>query len=174
MADNSFISEKSIITNADIGKNVKIWHYCNIYGCKIGNNTQIGSYCEIKKNAKIGENCRIQAFVFIPENIIIGNYVFIGPHVVFTNDKYPTAVKAISSSWKCEETKVGDNVSIGAGAIICPGIKIAEATIIGAGSCLTKDTNAFSVVAGNPAKKIADIRDKKYAKIYKDIIDIYA
>ena len=171
MKKDFFVSEKSIVKNTRIGKGVKIWHYCNITGCRIGDNTQIGSYCEIKEGAAIGSNCRIQAFVFIPEQIIIRDYVFIGPQVTFTNDRHPTAQRAIEKKWKCEKTIVCQYVSIGAAAVICPGLTIAEGTIIAAGSCLTKDTEAFAIVAGNPAKKIADIRDKKYAEKYKDIIN---
>lgn len=166
-----FISKKSIVKDAKIGKGVTIWHYCNIYGCSIGDNTHIGSYCEIKKDVIIGANCRIQTFVFICEGIVIQNYVFIGPQVTFLNDKYPTAQKAISKIWKCEKTIICSYVSIGGGVTICPGIRIAEGTVVGAGSCVTKDTEAFSIMTGNPAKKTADLRDKKYSGIYKDIIE---
>jgi len=88
-----FISENSIVKNSKIGHGVKVWHFCNIYGCVIGDNTQIGSFCEIKEKVKIGKNCRFQSYVFIPEGTVIGDYVFLGPRVTFTNDKYPSAVK---------------------------------------------------------------------------------
>src|SRR3989338_3498676 len=69
-----FIGKFSLIKNCIIGDKTKIWNYCNIYGTPhqpvtIGENTQIGSYSELKTGVKIGNNCRIQSYVFIPEGI---------------------------------------------------------------------------------------------------------
>jgi len=71
------------VINCEIGQNVT-WHHeelINLYGCKIGYNTKIGTFVEIGEDVIIGHDCRIQSFVFIPPGITIGNYVFIGPHV---------------------------------------------------------------------------------------------
>lgn len=160
------IGKYSIVgKDVKIGKGSKIWHHCNLYGCKIGNNTQIGSYSEIKESVIIGDNCRLQAFVFIPEGTKIGNNVFIGPHVTFLNDKYPTAEKAIKGAWNLEAVVVEDNVSIGGGSVILPGVKIEKYAFIGAGSVVTKDVKEGHVVCGNPAGPVGDINDKKYGRL---------
>jgi len=152
-----------ISSDVKIGKGTKIWHFCNIYGCEIGDDTQIGSYTEIKRGAVIGNNCRIQSYVFISEGTRIGNNVFIGPRVIFLNDKYPTAEKARNSSWNLEAALVEDNVSIGGGAIILPRVKIKKNSMIGAGSVVTKDIPEYAVVYGNPARIVGDIREEKYS-----------
>ena len=140
-----------------VGKNTKIWHpeLSNIYGCVIGSNCNIGALVEIRKSVRIGDNCKIQAFVFIPEGIEIGNNVFIGPHVCFTNDKYPRISNG--ESWKIEYTVVEDDVSIGAGAILCPGITIGAGAMIAAGAVVTKDVKTNTLVMGNPAVFIREI-----------------
>ena len=121
----------------------------NIYkDAVIGNNCNIGTLVEIRNDVIIGNNCKIQSFVFIPEGVIIGDNVFIGPHVCFTNDKYPS----VKGYGKFMSTFIGDNVDIGAGAIIICGIAIGEGAMIGAGAVVTKNVMSYSTVVGNPAR----------------------
>ncbi len=173
---NVFIGTSSIVKNSTLGNETKIWHYCNIYGTleqsiSIGENTQIGSYSEIKHGVNIGNNCRIQSSVFIPEGVHIGDFVFIGPGVVFTNDKYPSAIKTIQKTWKLEKTRVEGHVTIGAHVVIGPGVALGKYSVIGMGSIVTKDVPAYAVVCGNPAKIVGDIRDKKYAENYSELLN---
>ena len=164
------ISESSVLNNVDLGEDVTIWHFCNLYGCRIGDHTQIGSYCEIQSHVSIGTYCRLQARVFIPEQVKIGDYVFIGPSVTFTNDKHPTVPKTIMRTWKCEKTEVGAYTSLGANAVIGPGVTIGSGAVVGSGSCVMANVSPFSIVVGNPARKIADIRDEKYREHYLEVI----
>ncbi len=106
-------------------------------------------YIFIGPNAKIGEDCKIQPFAFIPDNVTIGDRVFIGPHVCFTNDKHPPS----HGEWKnAPPTVVEDDVSIGAGAVILPSIKIGKGARIGAGAVVTKDVAPGKTVKGNPGR----------------------
>lgn len=129
---------------------VKFWHkhLSNISeSCTIGDGTIVHSHVWIGDHVSIGERCKIQAFSFIPTGVRIGNDVFIGPRVTFTNDKYPP-----SSDWSI--TIVGNNVSIGAGAVILPGVTLGPGCKIGAGAVVTKNVDAGVTVVGNPAKPI--------------------
>ena len=132
-----------------VGKGTKIWNYCNLYKCLIGENCVIGSYVEIGKDVIISDNCKIECGAFIPEGVIIGNKVFIGPHVVFTNDLYP---RADSESWKLSLTIVKGRTSIGANSTIRCGITIGANALIGCGSVVTKDVPDNEVWVGNPAR----------------------
>lgn len=145
-----------------IGKDSRIWHFCNLYGCRIGENTQIGSYSEIKQDAEIGDNCRFQSYVFVPESTKIGNDVFVGPRVTFLNDKFPTAKKAVAKTWSLEAVVVEDEVTIGGGAIILPGVRIGCGAFIGAGSVVTKNVPSYAVVYGNPARLRGDVGENRY------------
>lgn len=161
------IGHYSIVKWTTLGKNSKIWHYCNVYGFEghpiiIGENTHIGSYSEIKPDVKIGSNCRIQSYLFVPDGVTIEDNVFIGPRVTFTNDKYPTAAKAISHAWTPEKTIVKENTSIGAKVVIGPGITIGKWCVIGMGSVVVKDVPDYKVVCGNPARIVGDVRETKY------------
>lgn len=137
-----------------IGKGTKIWHpgKSNIYpkGVIIGEECNIGTMVEIRKDVKIGNRVKIQSFVFIPEGITIEDDVFIGPHVCFTNDKFPR------SYWPSDdlETLVKRGASIGASAVILPGLVIGKHTMVGAGSVVTKNVPDYVMVVGNPARKV--------------------
>ncbi len=148
-----------------IGKRTKIYHpkNINLYGCEIGDDCIIGAFVEIRKGVKIGNKVKIQAFSFIPEKVVIEDEVFIGPHVVFTNDLYPRATTAEgdlkkADDWMAVSTIVRKGASIGANATILCGISIGENAIVGAGSVVTKDVAAGTIVAGNPAKVLRKIK----------------
>jgi len=145
-----------------LGKNVQLWHFVNIYGCEIGDNTNIGSFVEIRKSAKVGANCKIQAFVFIPEGVTIEDNVFIGPHTSFTNDKFPRATNPDGSmqtehDWEVVPTIVKKGASIGANCTIMCGLTIGENSMVAAGSTVTKDVPANTVVVGSPAKVVKEL-----------------
>ena len=135
-----------------VGIGTKIWHpeLSNIYGPMIGNHCNIGALVEIRNDVVIGDNCKIQAFTFIPGGVRIGNRVFVGPRVTFTNDKHPKAVGA----WTPLVTTVEDDVNIGAGAVILPGIILGKGCTIGAGAVVVKDVKPGITVVGNPAKEL--------------------
>ncbi len=83
-----------------------------------------------------------------PKGIYIGKQSVITTGVVILTHNY------VMGDGTFVDTKIGDNVFIGANSIIMPGITIGNNIIIGAGSVVTKDVEDFSIVAGNPAKLI--------------------
>ena len=131
-----------------LDRTTKVWHpeLSNIGNCNWGDNCIIHSHVWIGDEVIIGHSCRIQAFAFLPTGVELKNNVFIGPHVCFTNDKNPP-----SDKWL--KTIVEDDVSIGAGSVILPGIRIGKGAKIGAGSVVTKNIPAGEVWVGNPAKR---------------------
>lgn len=118
----------------------------NIYDSRIGAGTKVGAYAEIG-GAVIGALCKIQSHAFICPGVTIEDEVFIGPHACFTNDRWPSAV----GEWRREETIVRRGASIGAGAVILPGVEIGEGAMVGAGSVVASDVAPGAVVRGNPA-----------------------
>ena len=115
----------------------------------LGDGCIIHSHVWIGDDVIIGNRVRIQAFTFIPTGVIIEDDVFIGPRVTFTNDKYPPSM---TDGWDNTFVEVG--VSIGAGAIILPGVTLYKGSMIGAGAVVTKDVGPLETVVGNPARAI--------------------
>ena len=154
--------EKKNINNVKLGSGVKIFDFVNLYGCSIDNDTKIGTFVEIQKNATIGKNCKITSHTFICEGVHISDNVFVGHNVTFINDKIPRATTAdgqmqSEADWKVVETFVKKGASIGSSATILCGVTIGENSIVGAGSVVTKDVPANTIVAGVPAKVIRKI-----------------
>lgn len=148
-----------IAPDVKLGRDVKIHHFVNLYGCEIGDGTSIGSFVEIQKGARVGRNCKISSHSFICEGVLLEDEVFIGHGVVFINDKYPRATTEsgdlqTEADWKVIPTVVQSRASIGSNATVLCGLTIGEGAIVGAGAVVTKDVPAGATVAGNPARAI--------------------
>lgn len=148
---------KKISDDVQLGKDVKIFDFVNLYGCKIGDSSKIGTFVEIQKGVLIGKNCKISSHSFICEGVTIEDNVFVGHNVTFTNDIYPRATTddgkpQTEDDWECITTLVKKSASIGSSATILAGITIGKNSIIGAGSVVTKDVPDDTIVAGNPAR----------------------
>jgi len=153
--------------DVQLGEGVAIYHpdLVNLYGCKIGENTKIGTFVEIQKGAFIGANCKISSHSFICEGVEIEDAVFIGHGVMFTNDVYPKAVDEsgnlqTEADWQVIRTKVKTRASIGSNATILCGITIGEGALVGAGAVVTKDVPDYAIVSGVPARIVGDVRTK--------------
>jgi len=150
------VSYLCIADDVKLGENVKLAKFINLYGCRIGDNTKIGTFVEVQKNAVIGRNCKISSHTFICEGVTIEDNVFIGHGVVFINDSYPRATNPAGelqteADWKVETTVVKKGASIGSGSTILANVTIGEGAIIGAGAVVTRDVPPKAIVAGNPA-----------------------
>jgi acetyltransferase-like isoleucine patch superfamily enzyme len=147
----------SIAPDVKLGRDVRLSKFINLYGCEVGDETKIGAFVEIQKNATVGKRCKISSHTFICEGVTIEDNVFIGHGVMFINDSYPRATAGdgnlqTEADWKVERTVIKKGASLGSGATILCGITIGENAIVGAGSVVTKDVPANSIVAGNPAR----------------------
>jgi UDP-2-acetamido-3-amino-2,3-dideoxy-glucuronate N-acetyltransferase len=157
--------------NVVLGEGVAIYHpqLVNLYGCTIGEGSKIGTFVEIQKGVSVGTHCKISSHTFICEGVDIEDGVFVGHGVMFTNDMYPSAVNPdgdlqTEEDWQVIRTRVKARASIGSNATILCGITIGEGAVIGAGAVVTRDVPDYAIVAGVPARVIADARtrDKRY------------
>ena len=147
------IHETAIIDEgAVIGENTVVWHFAHIRdSAVIGANCIIGQGVYIDTNVIIGDGCKIQNYACLYDRLVIEDGVFIGPHTCFTNDKYPK-----SSLWDDsmkKKTIVKQGASIGANSTILPGIIIGKESMIGAGSIVTTNVPAYTLVRGVAAKE---------------------
>jgi len=155
---------QKIAPDVKLGQGVKIYDFVNLYGCEIGDNTQIGTFVEIQKGVKVGQNCKIQSHTFICEGVLIEDHVFISHNVTFINDRFPRATTTAGglqteADWVCIPTVVKRGASIGSSATLLCGITVGENAIVGAGSVVTKDVPAHTIVAGNPARIVRKIAE---------------
>jgi UDP-2-acetamido-3-amino-2,3-dideoxy-glucuronate N-acetyltransferase len=147
-----------VAPDVQLGKNVTIHSFVNLYGCTIGDETRLGTFVEVQKGASIGKRCKISSHTFICEGVTIEDEVF-GHGVEFINDKYPRAttsdgVLQTEADWRVQPTVVRRGASIGSNATILGGLVIGERAIVGAGSVVTRSVPDGAVVAGNPAREL--------------------
>lgn len=135
--------------------------FLNLYGYLIfGRRVGVLGYFTIcnPSNVSIGANCGINHGVFIlgRKRIEIGSGVVLSAHCMLIDSGLD--LKGYSTKPFPEHTdsfiRIEDDAWIGAGAIILPGVTIGRKSVVGAGSVVTKDVPAFTVVAGNPARAI--------------------
>lgn len=142
----------SDVQSNNVGKGTRIWQYVVILPrAIIGEDCNICAHTLVENDVIIGDRVTIKSGVFIWDGIRVEDDAFIGPNVTFTNDKFPRS-KEYPEEFL--ETIVEKGASIGANATILPGIKIGAGAMVGAGSVVTKDVKANSVVVGNPAKEM--------------------
>ena len=134
----------SVTEDVVLGDQVILSPFVNLFGCDIGAYTKVGAFVEIGRGVRVGARCKIEARAFLPTGVIIEDEVFIGPGVIFTNDKYPQAV----GDWSPQETIVRRGASIGAGAIILPGLVLGKGCMVGAGAIVTKHVPEGATVYG--------------------------
>ena len=143
-----------------LGDDVLIHSFTNLYGCRIGAGSRIGTFVEIQRGVEIGAACKVQSHTFICEGVRIEDEVFIGHGVTFVNDKHPQATNEggalqTAADWNLLTTVVEHGASVGSGATILGGVRIGRDATVGAGAVVTKDVEPGSTVVGNPAKPIA-------------------
>jgi acetyltransferase-like isoleucine patch superfamily enzyme len=160
------ITYNCIADDVKLGANVRLSTFINLYGCRIGDETKIGSFVEIQKNASVGKRCKISSHTFICEGVVIEDNVFIGHGVTFINDSFPRATAPggklqTEADWKVEPTVIRKGASIGSGATILSNVSVGENAIVGAGSVVTRDVPPHAIVAGNPARVLRYIKENE-------------
>lgn len=116
---------------------------------------EMGDYCTVLNHSalegviRFGNGVRIMSHVYIPSRTWFGDNVFVGPGVTFLNDRLPGRVEVMTTP---QGATIEDDVMIGGGCTIMPGITIGERSFIAAGAVVTKDVPAKSFVVGVPGR----------------------
>ena len=141
---------------------------------------EVGSHCYIQppfhanwggRNVFLGDSVYANSnFTLVDDGeIYIGNYVMFGPNVVVATASHPIEPELRRKAFQFNiPVRINDNVWIGAGAILLPGITIGENSVIGAGSVVTKDIPKNVIAVGNPCKVVREIGERDRIYYYKN------
>lgn len=166
MANPPFIHSHALVESDRIGSGTRIWAFVHVLrGAVIGADCNICDHSYIDEDVVIGNRVTIKGQVAVIDGMRIEDDVFIGPNASFTNDRFPRS----RQPWRCETMVIGKGASIGAGAILLPGVSVGEGAMVGAGAVVTKDVAPFTVVVGNPARVVRAVADAERVPDHPDL-----
>ena len=155
--------------SVSIGPGTKIWQFASVIrGAKVGADCSIATGCCIDGSV-IGDRCVIAHNLAMGPGFLIGDDVFIGPNVTFCNDAWPRASKHGFDARKFNSFQwaviVEKGASIGAGAVILPGVRIGARAMIGANSVVTRDVepDTLWMMNGETQEIVHDKRRMRFA-----------
>jgi UDP-2-acetamido-3-amino-2,3-dideoxy-glucuronate N-acetyltransferase len=145
-----------------IGEDTSVWDNAHIRtGARIGSGCIVGDKAYIGPGVVVGDLVKLNTSVYLCTGVTIERGVMVSAHVVFTNDTYPRAtdpdLARLRSSEPNDDTKttvVREGATIGAAAVIGPGVEVGRFAMVGMGSVVTRSVAAFHLVVGNPARTI--------------------
>jgi UDP-2-acetamido-3-amino-2,3-dideoxy-glucuronate N-acetyltransferase len=148
-----------LLADVSFGAGAVVHSFTNLYGCRIGAATRVGTFVEVQRGAVIGAACKIQSHTFICDGVQIEDEVFVGHGVVFVNDKRPRATDGAGAlqteaDWELLPTVVERGASIGSGATVLGGVRVGAGATVGAGAVVVDDVAAGATVVGNPARPL--------------------
>jgi len=148
---DAFIHPQAIVEpGAEIGADTRVWAFAHVLaGAKIGKDCNLCDHTFIENKVSIGDRVTVKCGVYIWDGVSIADDVFVGQGVAFTNDKYPRSKQYLEEYPK---TIVEQGASVGANAVILPGITIGARAAVGAGAVVTNNVPAYAKVVGNPAR----------------------
>lgn len=143
---------------ASIGDGTSVWNDAQVReGARIGAQCIIGKGVYVDRDVTIGDRCKIQNLAAIYHGVTLADGVFVGPQAIFANDRFPRAINPDGSrkgddDWETGTTHVHAGASIGAGAVVLPGVTIGRWALVAAGAVVTADVPDHALVRGNPAR----------------------
>ncbi len=149
-----------VADSAEIGPNCQIWHQAQVRErATLGANCIVGKGVYIDFDVQIGANVKLQNRSSVYHGTTLEDGVFVGPHVIFTNDKLPRAInpdgtRKSDDDWVIGPIRVRYGASLGAGAIILPGVTVGRWALVGSGAVVTHDVPDYGIVIGNPARLV--------------------
>jgi len=150
LGDHAIVRPYAIIyCDNVIGHHFQCGYYVLIRAeCSLADRVTLMSRVTLEGRVTIGTGTKIMAHVYIPTRTKIGSRVFVGPGTTFLNDRFPIR----KPGGVVQGPIIEDNVSVGGGCTIFPGITIGEGSLIGGGSVVTKDVPPWTLAYGVPAR----------------------
>lgn len=156
-----FIHETAEVSDlAVVGEGTRIWHHAQVRErARVGRNCTVGKGVYIDFDVVVGDNVKIQNGCMLFHGSVVEDGVFLGPGVILTNDKLPRAINPdgtlkTDADWEVGTVHVRRGASIGAGAVVLPGVTIGRFAMVGAGAVVTRDVPDHGLVVGNPARLV--------------------
>lgn len=158
-ASEFFVHPLADVASPSIGPGTRIWQFCVVLAeARLGADCNVCSHVFIENDVVVGNGVTIKNGVQLWDGLRIEDDVFIGPNVTFSNDRYP---RSRQQPDRFEQTVVERGASIGAGAVLVPGVRIGAGALVAAGAVVTRDVAPRTLVAGNPARVLRQLEGQE-------------
>jgi UDP-2-acetamido-3-amino-2,3-dideoxy-glucuronate N-acetyltransferase len=152
-----FIHPLADVQSSEIGPGTRVWQFVVVLkGARIGTGCNICAQVLIEGAVTIGDRVTVKSGVQLWDGLVVEDDVFIGPNATFTNDRFPRSQHYLD---RYPVTRVERGASIGAGAVILPGLTIGAGAMVAAGAVVTRDVPPRTLVMGNPARVTRQLDD---------------
>lgn len=144
------IHPTALVASKEVGDGTRIWAFVNVLaGARIGRDCNICDRCFIENDVVLGDRVTVKCGVSLYDGLVLEDGVFVGPDVTFANDPRPRSGRHLDHY---PRTLVREGASLGAGAILLPGITVGRFAMVGAGALVTREVPDFALVYGSPAQ----------------------
>jgi len=157
-------SGTTIYSGVTVGNDVSFGHHVMVReNVRIGARSKLGTNVVVDGSSRIGSRVSIQTGVYVCTYSTIEDGVFLGPCCVFTNDKFVT-----QKPYKLVGPTVQKGASVGANALLFPGVVVGEGAVVGSQAMVNTDVPPRTIFAGIPARKIRDLPDDWHTSLLQD------
>ncbi|GAB6037998.1 hypothetical protein JCM15519_25570 [Fundidesulfovibrio butyratiphilus] len=145
-----FVHPQGLCESENVGAGSRIWAFAHVLpGAVIGREANICDGVFVENKVVLGDRVTVKCHVALYDGLEVQDDVFIGPGVSFANDRYPRSRRPVTHP----RTVLERGCSLGAGAIILPGVRVGRYALVAAGAVVTRDVPPFTLVKGNPARE---------------------
>lgn len=167
IGDGCTIRPGTRITDSRIGHGVEVRDNCLIQDSEIGNNCTVGPMAHLRGHAKMQSGAKVGNFVELKKTDLgsgskASHLTYLGDATIGENTNIGAGTITCNYDGKNKhETRIGKNVRIGSDTMLVAPVEVGDGAITGAGSVVTKDVDANTLVAGVPAKKKKDLESEE-------------
>lgn len=145
---------------ASVGPGTRVWHHAHVReGAVIGCECIIGKGVYIDRGVRLGNRVKVQNGALVYHGATVEDGVFLGPGTILTNDRRPRAITPKGqlkgdADWQVGPILIRYGASIGAGAVVLPGVTVGRWAMVGAGAVVAADVPDYGLVVGVPARLV--------------------
>lgn len=145
-----FVHTSAIVETRNVGVGSRIWAFSHVLGgAVIGADANICDHVFVENRVSLGARVTVKSGVQLWDGVEVEDDVFIGPNASFANDARPRSKQHLA---EFPATVLRQGCSVGAGAVILPGVTIGRGAMVGAGAVVTRDVPPYAIAYGNPAR----------------------